>query len=134
MRHSLFAITALIALVFVLIAGQSYIDMDRKFTVVREMADGLAVVSDRDGRLFFRLQNDAPCGGDKYFYADEAGYSRPGSMYQAGVLPLTDIIDLPTLRVVKVDREHPLIFLEDKNYTYYMNVMYCCFTFSVDKK
>ena len=90
MRHSLFAITALIALVFVLIAGQSYIDMDRKFTVVREMADGLAVVSDRDGRLFFRLQNDssAQCGGNKYFYDDQAGYSRPGSMYQAGVLPL----------------------------------------------
>jgi hypothetical protein len=134
MRYSLIALSALIALVFVLIAGQSYIDMDRKFTVVREMSDGLAVVSDRDGRLFFRLQNDAACGGDKYFYDDDALYSKHDGTDEPGTLTLSNILDLNSLKVIKFYHGQRLITLEDKVYQYSIVPMHCCFNLFADKK
>lgn len=134
MRHSLLASCALIALVFVLIAGQSYIDRDRKFSMVRQLDGDLAVVRDRDGRLFFRLANDSACGGDKYFYSEEALYSRHEGTDEPGTLVLANILDVNSLKVIRKNHDQPLITLEDQAYGYRIVPMHCCFNLFADKK
>lgn len=134
MCHSFFAIAAVITLVFGLITGQSYLATDRKFSMVREMTDRLAVVSGRDGKLYFRLANDAACGGDKYFYSDEALYSKHDGTDEPGILFLSTIVDVKSLRLSKSFDDRPMITLEDKAYDYQIVPMHCCFNLFAEKK
>ena len=134
MRHSVFALCALIALVFVLIAGQSYIEMDRKFSMVRQLDNDLAVVHDRDGKLYFRLTNDSACGGDTYFYSEDVLYSRHDGANEPGTLTLSNILDVNNLKMIRNYHDKPLITLEDQAYGYRIVPMHCCFNLFADKK